>query len=84
MTDFLLEFQIFIAFFAACEVYIFFSLVLTTLFNESKRAAQIGFLVLLISLIPYQVVITVNRPWVFWLFCWTPGTAPFLCIYDIV
>jgi len=70
---------------AVCEVYITFSLVMTTLFKEAKRSTQIGFLILLISLIPYQIVITISdKPWVFWLLCWTPGTAPLLYIYEIV
>ena len=78
-------FQIFLAFIVVCETYLVFSLMLTTLFNESKRSTQIGFMVLFLSLIPYQIVITAHDiDGVFWTFCWTPGTAPLLWIYNSV
>ncbi len=39
-------------------------------------------MILTLTLIPYQVVIETNAtyPYVFWMLCWTPATAPLLWI----
>jgi hypothetical protein len=61
-----------------CETLIIFALCLSTLFHRAKRASQVGFMILFLALVPYQIILTAmdtdfdRYGWVFYLFCWLP------------
>lgn len=62
-----------------------FSLGITTLFKEAKRATQIGFMILFLVLIPYQIILEEKDDiWPYFTFCLVPGVACLKNIYQLL